>query len=157
MPIPTSALCFTFYFFSLFFNVKKHNFEPNVSVSHFDFKFSNVLDNVGWVRIQHRNLACGCFVYGTSLDSFPKWKGEWFYLYMDGDGWGNYFRSNFSLAEDWAMRSFKLGVDEDASIHLLVEDDLHYCTLLISKTSFEKHGLSDLSPESIHLSSLTTL
>ena len=126
---------------------KKHNIEPNVAVFRYLFKFMNAPNDVGWVKISHRSLARSCFISGTSPDSLPKWKKEWFYVYMEGCDWDDYFRPNFSRAIDGPVRSIKLGIEEEAAINILTADNLQHCNLLISEANLQAHGLSDLAPE----------
>ena len=66
---------------------------------------------------------------------------------MEGGDWADYFYSSFSRAEDGAMRSLKLGVEERTAIKILTEDCLQHSSLLISEASLQEHGLSDLGPE----------
>ena len=66
---------------------------------------------------------------------------------MEGGDWADCFYSSFSRAEDGAMRSLKLGVEERTAIKILTEDCLQHSSLLISEASLQEHGLSDLGPE----------
>lgn len=113
----------------------KHNIEPNVSVFRYLFKLSNSPNNTDWVRISHRNLARSCFISGTSPDSLPSWKKVFFYIYMESEDWGNFFRPNFLRAIDGPVRDIKLGVDELAFVETLTGDSLHHCAQLISEES----------------------
>ncbi|KAK1392679.1 hypothetical protein POM88_011735 [Heracleum sosnowskyi] len=124
----------------------KHRVEPSVSVFRYLFKFVNAPDDIGWVKIQYRTLNRSCFVSGSSPDSLPLWKKEWFYIYLDGDDWNNYFCPNFTRATDGSLRSLKLGVDDLAAIQLLTDDCLHHCNLLISEDNLQAMGLSTLEP-----------
>ena len=126
---------------------KKHNLEPSVAVFRYLFKFVNAPNDEGWVKIQYRTKGRSIFISDSAPDSFPRWKGQWFYLYMEGADWADYFYSHFSRAEDGTMRSLKLGVEERAAIKILTEDCLHHTSLLISEASLQSHGLSDLGPE----------
>ena len=65
----------------------------------------------GWVNIIHRSLARSYFVTGTSPDSLPNWKIEWFYVYMDGANWDEFFRPSSSKCVDGLIRDLKLEVD----------------------------------------------
>lgn len=73
----------------------RHNIEPSVSVFRYLFKFSITSNKMGWVRIQHRNLNHSCFKSGSSTDSIPHRKEQWFYVYMEGEDWDNFFRTSF--------------------------------------------------------------
>ena len=126
---------------------RKHNLEPSVAVFRYLFKFVNAPNDEGWVKIQYRTLGRSIFVSDSAPDSLPNWKKQWFYLYMEGADWADYFYSDFSRAEDGPMRSLKLGVEEEAAIKVLTADNLHHCSLLISEASLQLHGLSDLGPE----------
>ena len=99
------------------------------------------------IRDRYRTKGRSIFISDSAPDSFPRWKGQWFYLYMEGADWADYFYSHFSRAEDGTMRSLKLGVEERAAIKILTEDCLHHSSLLISEASLQSHGLSDLGPE----------
>ena len=66
---------------------------------------------------------------------------------MDDGNWADYFYSDFSKAEDGAVRSIKLGVEEEAAIKILTGDCLHHCSMLVSEASLQELGLSDLGPE----------
>ena len=128
----------------------KHGFEPNVCVFRYLFKFVNAPNDAGWVKIVHRSLARSCFVSETNPDSFPNWKKEWFYVYLDAEeSWENYFRPNFSKSVDGSLRDLKLGIDEDAAIKALTADNLHHCALILSEGNLQALGLSDLGPEGI--------
>lgn len=129
---------------------RKHNLEPSVSVFRYLFKFTNSPNNTGWVQISHRSLSRTCFIPGTSPDSLPNWKKEFFYLFMDGANWGDFFRLNFSKAVDGSMRDIKLGVDERAAIEILTTDGTNHCAQLISEGSLQAAKLSDLGEQGRH-------
>ena len=78
--------------------VGKHYLEPSVSIFRYMFKFANYADNTGWIRIQHRILVCPCLIFGSSPDSLPECKKEWFYIQLEEDNWDNFFRPDFSRA-----------------------------------------------------------
>jgi hypothetical protein len=126
---------------------KKHGLEPNFSVFRYLFKFVNSSNNTGWVKIQTRSLARSCFISDSNPDSFPDWKKEWFYVFLEGDNWDHFFRPNFCKAEDGPMKYLKLGVEEEAAIAILTNDNLHHCANLISEDSLQANGLSNLGPD----------
>ena len=113
------------------------------------FKFSNSADNSGWVRIQHRSLARPCFISGSSPDSLPEWKKEWFYIQLEEDNWDEFFRPDFSRAVDGPVRDLKLGVDELAVVATLTGDSAHHCAILISEDSLQRYHLSGLTEQGI--------
>ena len=126
---------------------RRHGIEPSVSVFRYLFKFVNAPNDEGWVKIQYRTLARSIFVSGTAPDSLPHWKKQWFYIYLEDANWADYFYSDFSKAEDGAVRSIKLGVEEEAAVKILTGDCLHHCSMLVSEASLQECGLSDLGPE----------
>lgn len=129
---------------------RKHGFEPNVCVFRYLFKFVNASEDQGWVKIVHRSLARSCFISGTNPDSYPTWKSEWFYVFLDSEeGWDHFFRPNFSKSIDGSLRDLKLGIDEDAAIKAITADNLHHCALILSEGNLQGLGLSDLGPEGI--------
>lgn len=71
-----------------------------MSVFRYLFKFLNPPNDVGWVKIQYRNLARSIFISGSAPDSLPQWKKQWFYIFMVGANWEEYFSPNFGKAED---------------------------------------------------------
>ena len=102
-------------------------------------------------------MARSIFVSDTAPDSLPLWKKQWFYVYMEGASWEDCFYSNFSRAEDGPVRSLKLGLEEEAAIRILMGDNLHHCSLLLSEASLQAHGLNDLGPKGIPLILMSSL
>lgn len=68
-------------------------------------------------------------IFGTTPDSFLDWKREWFYVYLEGDDWDNFFRPNFSKSIDGSLWDLKLGIADDTTIQTLVRDNLHQCAI----------------------------
>lgn len=62
----------------------KHKLTPSVAVFRYFFKFVNSPQDSGWVHIQYRKKGQTLFIPGTSPDSFPNWKVEWFWLELEG-------------------------------------------------------------------------
>ena len=91
------------------------------------------------------------FVSDSTLDSLPSWKKKWFYVYLEGADWNDYFFSDFSRAEDGAISYLKLGVKEEAAIRVLTRDNLHHSSMLISEASLQEHDLSDLGSKGMPL------
>ena len=110
----------------------------------------NASDDAVWVKIVHRSLARSCFISETNPDSFPNWKKEWFYVYLDAEeSRDSFFRPNFSKSIHGSLRDLKLGIDEDAAIQALIANNLHHCALILSEGNLQALVLSDLGPEGI--------
>ena len=133
---------------------RRHNLDPSVAVFRYLFKFVIAPNDEGWVKIQYRSLARSIFVSDSAPESLPHWKKQWFYLYLDDGNLADYFYSDFSRAEDGAVRSLKLGIEDEAAIKILTGDCLHHSSILISEASLQEHWLNDLGPEGNPLSPL---
>ena len=104
----------------------KHNIEPSISGFRYLFKISNSPNNTGWVKIIHMSLSRSCFINGISPDSLRNWKKEWFYVFLDGADWDEFFRPSFSRSVDGLIRDIKMGIDETTAVATLTGDCLNH-------------------------------